>query len=479
VRLEKKIGTLVLVMLLACTMVQAQQRDPRVNPPVAPLPPLSPSESSSTTAPGAEPAVAPAKPQPRAASDIEQADLGGWGGGGQSMILYGFRVSFHADSNPSAGAGPGRLQGVTTVSWNAGLVRNWHTSTLSLDYASGAMLYNTRVGENRQGHTLGLRYTVTGRAWSFTLRDSVSLLPESSFGFWAGAGSTIIPGAPGQVQSQLNPLLVPSQSILTGTERRISNTLAGQVSFALTPRSSLAVTSSHGIFRGLGSNLIDSHRWSVGTTYNYLLTSRDSLGVSYSHSRFGFDQSSFGFSGNSLNVSYSRQLTGRLSLTVGGGPHISQFRNQVAGSGTRVSSSMRAGLQYQLRTTTLDLAYTRGITTGSGVLLGADTDLVEGGVSKQLSRMWRMSTRLGYARNVSLVQSTGLTNQLTFNGWHGHVSFARPIGRYARLGLNYGVNGEHSSSAFCLGATCGGSTIRHRFGLTFEFSPNFPPIILE
>lgn len=467
-----------LATLFAGAVVHAQQRDPRVNPPLAPLPPLTQSESSSTTATGPEPAATPAKSEPRPASDIEQAGLDLWGSG-RSMILYGFRVGFLADSNPTANAGASRLKGVTTIGWNASLLRNWRTSTLSLDYNSGVQLYNTRTSENRQGHNLGLRYSLTGPAWTLTLRDSVSLLPESSFGFWAGTGSLILPGAPGQVQSQLNPFLVPSQSILTGTGRRISNAFAGQVDYAVTHRSSLSFSSSYGILRGLESALVDSHRWSVGATYNYLLTGRDSVSLSYDHSSFGFDQSDFGIASDGLNVGYVRQLTGRLSLSVGGGPHISQFRNPVAGSGTRVSSNVRAGLQYQLRNASLDVSYMRGITGGSGVLLGADTDLVEGGMSKQVSRMWTMSTRLGYARNVSLVQSTGLTNQLTFNGWHGEVSFSRPLGRHARMGLSYGANGQQSNSSVCLGGTCGRSFIRHRFGLTIEFAPQFPPIVLE
>ena len=478
-RLEKKIAILTLIVLVACAAVHAQQKDPRVNPPVAPLPPLAPNESSSVadakTTSAATPAATPARPE-RPASEIEQVGLGLWGAG-QSLFTANLGVSFTGDSNASANAGPSQLRSAVRINGDASLLRNWRQATLSMNYSSGGTLYNSGSGLNRQSHVFGFRYGLVGRGWSLTLNDSFSLLPESSFGFWSTAGGVLLPGAPGQVQSQLNPLLVPNQSILTGIGRRVSNTFAGQVSYSLTPRSSLAISSSYGILRGLNSNLLNNHQWSLGTAYSYLWTSRDSVSLTYSHSGHGWDNSDFGISADTLRVGYSRQLTGRLALDVGGGPHISRFRNPVAGSGTRVSSSVRVGLQYQMSDTHLDVSYMRGITGGSGVLLGAHTDLVQGGMSKRLSRMWTMFVRLGYARNVSLFQSTGLTNQYLFKGWHAQTGFSRPVGRYAHMALSYGVNGEQSNSSFCLGTVCGRSALRHQFGLSFHFS--LPPIALE
>ena len=365
-RLEKRIGTLLLVVMVACAVVHAQQKDPRVNPPIAPVPPLTPAESSSTVEATPEPAAAPAKSEPRPASDIEQSGLGAWGGG-RSMFTAGFRVSLHGDSNANTSAGASRLESAATIAGNASLLRNWSTSTLSLDYSGGSTLYNTRASLNRQSHEFGLRYSLMGRAWSVTLRDSISLLPEASFGFGAGTTNILLPGVPGQVQSQLNPLLVPNQSIFTGTGRRISNTLAGQVGYTLTRRSSLAISASYGILRSVESNLTDNHRWSVSTAYNYLLTGKDSLSLSYAHSGLGFEKTQFGISGDTVSIGYARQLTGRLSFDIGGGPHFSRFRNHVAGDGTRFSASVRSGLSYRLSDADLDFSYTRGITGGSGV----------------------------------------------------------------------------------------------------------------
>lgn len=479
-RLEKRIGTLMLAVLVSCAVIHAQQRDPRVNPPIAPVPPLPSGESSSsadvTTTPAVASAAAPTKSEPRPAADIEQAGLGIWGGG-RSMFTAGFRVGFQGDSNANSSASSSTLQSAATIAGNASLMRNWKASNASLDYSGGGTLYNSRTSLNRQFHNFGLRYSVTGRAWSLTLRDSISLLPESSFGFGVGTAGMLLPGVPGQVQSQLNPLLVPNQSILTTTGRRISNTLAAQVGYALTRRSSLGISSSYGILRAVDSNLTDNHRWSVSTSYNYLLTGKDSLSLSYAHSGLGFENTQFGISGDTVRVGYARQLTGRLSFDIGGGPHFSRFRNPVAGNGTRISASVRSGLYYHLSEADLDFSYTRGITGGSGVLLGADTDQVEGGFSKRLSRMWNSSLRLGYARNVSLVQSTGLTNQFTFNSWYATVGFSRPVGRYARMSLSYGITGQGSNTSLCLGTSCGRSAIRHRFGLSFEFG--LPPIALE
>jgi hypothetical protein len=474
--LEKKIGTVILALLVLSVAAAGQQKDPRVNPPVQPLPPLPAGESSTSTGTGAEPAT-PADPQEkRPASEIEQLELG-LGSGGRSLLTSGFRVTFHGDSNANASAGTSRINSGGTFTGNVSLIRNWGRSALTVSYNGGGTIYNTRNARYRQGQVLGLGYSLAGRSWRLSFQDRVSFLPESSFGYGQGATGVLLPGAPGGVQAQLNPLLVPNQSILSGYGRRISNTSAAQVAYTLNRRSSLFVSGSYGFLRGVGSNLIGNDRWSVGLGYNYQFSGVDALSVSYSHSSSSFSNTSFGYSGDTMSLGYSRQLSGRLALQVSGGPSINRFRNQVAGNRTRVSGSIRSSLHYQLVDSRLDLTYTRGITGGSGVLLGAHTDQIEGGISKQLSRMWGASLRLGYAHNESLVQSTGLTNQFTFNGWHSNVSFSRPLGRYTQLGLSYGVTGQKSNTSFCLGSVCGRSTIRHRFGLSFTFG--LPPIALD
>lgn len=474
-RLEKKIGTLILALLVACAVAYGQQKDPRVNPPVQPLPPLTTGESSTTTETSPEPAAAPAKPEQRPVSEIEQLGLGLKGG--RSVLTSRLHVAFQGDTNASASAGASILRSSSTLGGNVELMRDWGRSSLSLNYAGDGTLYNSRAGLNRQSHSLGLRYNLAGRSWSLTLRDSVGFLPESAFGFNTQAGGSLLPGVPSTVQSQLNPLLVPNQSILNGFGQRISNTFAGEVGYVLSRRSNLSVSSSYGILRGLGSGLVGNDRWSLGLGYNYQLTGRDSLSMSYSHSGSSFKGSDFSIQGDTASVGYTRQLSGRLALQVNGGPYVSRFQNPVAGDRTRLSFSMGSSLSYQLADASLQLSYTRGITGGSGVLLGAHTDQFDGGISKRLSRMWNGALGLGYARNVSLVQSTGLTNQINFNTWHGRVDVSRPVGRYARMGLSYGVTGQASNSSFCQGAACGQSSIRHRFGLSFDFS--FRPIALD
>jgi hypothetical protein len=489
--------TLILVLALGVPTAWAQQKDPRLNPPVAPLPPISPGESSSKSAlddpvPNPQNAV---KPDESPLSGAEAFTLG-TSGGGRSYVTPTIRYTQIADYSKKTTGTLDDWRSTGTLVGQLALQRIWGRSQMGIDYSGGGTLFTTASNSKGSFHRLGINQQISWRRVTLMLADSMIYLPDSSFGAGGiggiGLGSGMTGGLGnggigtglggggfgGGLGGGLIPGITPNQSILTGSGRRISNTALGQIQYTIGPRSSVTASGSYGMLRFLDSGFISSNNYQFMTGYNYKMNSADTIGLVYSLSmlRFGGITRSANF--HSFHFAYGRRLTGRLALRLSGGPQFGTFANQVAGSSNRVSWSLRSSLSYNFRNTDLGLNYSHGATTGSGVMVGSDTDRVDGSIRRQLTRMWQGGLVSGFSYNRSLRQLNTVATSRNVVSWHVGFTLQRPLGRKAQMHLTYHMTGQDAGNpAGCTGLACGHTPIRHHFALAFSWG--FGPYAID
>lgn len=460
-------GIILLALALCVPAAWAQQKDPRVNPPVDPLPPLSPGESSSRataveTPPGAA-APSPARGDRQPLTSSSPWTLGAFGGG-RSFLVPSLSIFQGFDTNPRVTGS----RGVESASQFSGRMAFQHVRSkreFALDYTGGGRFHTQNSDLNAAFHQLGLSYKAEVSRWNLLFEDEVGYSTEAGAGFGGGTGlprfsqTTAFPG-------NLGGFVTPLQSILTSRAPRISNTVLGEVQYAAGRRSAFTFSASYGLLHFLESGFVDGRSTSLRGGYNYALTSADTLALSYGASLLRFDDSQQQIDSHSVHVEYGRRITGRLAIRIAGGPQVSTFANAVNGSGTLISWNVRTSLLYRHGAGDMQLSYSRGVTAGSGVLVGAQTSDVRAALGRQIGRTWRANWEFGYARNAPLQQTSTTTSG--FDTWNAGTSFSRPVGRSARLFLRYGVQRQTTNIP---GASVG---LRHTFGIGFDF--RFRPI---
>jgi hypothetical protein len=110
----------------------------------------------------------------------------------------------------------------------------------------------------------------------------------------------------------------------------------------------------------------------------------------------------------------------------------------------------------------LSLTYNHGVSNGSGVQLGASTDLVESRLTHRFSRYWNGNFNFGYARNDGLGNLAASQNSQAFNSYYIGGEISRPIGRSSNLSLGYTAQIQTSTQANCASGNCDTSYTSHR-----------------
>lgn len=469
-------GALILILAVALATPQAgaqqqqQQpqkgRDPRL---AEPLPPIQPDESSSAANRGnaGEPEVARAtKPDQRPLSGVEAYTLSSLDSQGSSYLKTTLSLYQMGDSNPGMSLTESSFLTQSVIHGQLSLERLWSRYHLSINYSGGALLSQTHSELNGHYHGLGFAQRMDFGRWRLTLGNDLSYSPESAFGFLGGMGA----GAP-----SLSPSFIPSDTILTGRNSRISNTSAVEAHYQLTPRSTITASASYGMMLFPESSLQDHRHMVLGFSQGYLLNRTDTIYGSYRFSRFSF-QGSPAVESHAPGLGWGRRLSRRMFLNVSGGPDVQVFRGAGQSRSVRISWSARADLDYAFQRSGLAIRYYHYTTGGSGVLQGANSDVVSANYWRRLGRTWQTSLNGGYARNRGLQALSGLSNP-TFQSYFAGVGVSRPVGRIASLSVNYSAQYQQAGQPLCVAGVCRSRSIRHVFGIGFNF--DFRPVGLD
>lgn len=343
-------------------------------------------------------------------------------------------------------------------------------SNLMLSYAGGGM-YSNGNSSLGNGVTQSLSFSdkVSFRRSILSFFDQASYLPQSSLGF-GGLGVQLPGGGVAGAGLDFNP----GQSALTGWGQTLNNSTAVELDEILSRRSSLTFSGGYSLLHYFNSDLYNYGIVNARFGYNYQLSARNSFALSYTFGDFRYAKIGESFSDHTLQASFGRVINGKLSFQIGAGPQavVSSFSaSGVPGAGTsnntagnitqtQVLWSLSTSLQYQEHRYGMNLAYNHGVSGGSGVLIGGQTDVVTGGVTRQMSRTFSSGIVGGYSRTQGIPGSFVASNQ-RYNYWFGGVNLTKPVGDTLGLTFGYQVQYQTSNSAACVGPTCGTSVLVH------------------
>jgi hypothetical protein len=383
--------------------------------------------------------------------------------------------NFIQSNDQSQGGGSGWTSS-NYLAGNLSLLENWSRSQLTVNYSGGGNFSTDSSMGNGWFQQFGATQTVTWERVQLTLLDQFAYLPQSQFGFGAGTGLAQpgIGGSLGVGSTGLGNGLDPSQSIFTAIGPRYSNTFGSQVNYQLSARSSVTIGGVYSLLRFSQAGNVESDNYIGNAGYNYQFTRKDTLGLIYRYSSFhyiGIDQA---IGDQIIQAAYGRKITGRLALQLTGGPDITHFRivQGTNGKTRSVSGSGSATITYIVPKGSFSANYSHGVTSGSGVLLGATTDQITGSTSRKLTRVWSGDAHAGYARNRNAETAQGTAN-LNFDTVFAGASVARALGRNANFSLGYTAYIEKANSSVCAGANCGSDFTTHQIsvGLSWHTRP--------
>jgi hypothetical protein len=379
-------------------------------------------------------------------------------------------------SNGFSQGGGDSWNSTSYLAGNISLLQNWSRAQLTLNYSGGGNFSTDSSVGNGWFQQLGATQTFLWERWQLTLLDEFAYLPQSQFGFGSGTGLALpgVGGTLGGGTTGLGGQFNPGQSIFTAIGPRYTNTFGTQLNYVLSKRSSITFGGLFSIERFVDAGNIESDDYTGNIGYNYQITRADTIGILYRYSSIHYLGLPQAIGDYSIQAAYGRKITGRLALQLTGGPEITHQR---VPQGTNTQQQFVAGtgsatISYAFEKGNISANYFHGVTTGSGVFLGATTDQVTGSLSRKLSRVWSGNASLGFARNRSLVtgQSGSGRNYDTF---YGGASVARPLGRNANFSLGYTAYLERAGSGICGGASCASdfTTNEISIGLSWHTRP--------
>jgi hypothetical protein len=350
--------------------------------------------------------------------------------------------------------------------------RIWDRYNFTASYNGGENISRNLSNSNSgQFHDLTLAQEIEFARWRLRLRDDFITSPGAAF-TGTGMGG---PGLIGQFSDMMGGLtgvaqrFMPAQTIQTGSARRYENAALGQAEYSFSRRSAITFSGSYGLLRFADAGYIDSHMVSSQVGYDYMLDPKNSIAVIAGYGNI--DYSGTPNVGNSTSdytaaFAYGRKITGRLAFQVAVGPERIQVLGSPSGTFQRWMESVRSSLTYQRRRDGYSFSYSRGLTGGSGVFIGAVSDTFNASAHRQFSRFWTGTVTGGYAFNKSLAPANSPTS--SFANWFVGGNVNRQLGRHAQIGFNYGLQ-KQENPATCPVANCGVNDIQQSFGMTVNW----------
>jgi hypothetical protein len=363
-------------------------------------------------------------------------------------------VSYYnfVQSNGNLGGGQDSWSSTSYLGGNVSLVENWSRSQLMVNYSGGGNFSTDDAIGNGWFQQLGATQTFNWARLQLVLLDEFAYLPQSQFGFGAGTGLSI-PGVGGSLGGGLTGIgsgFTPGQTIFSAVGPRYFNTAGVQATYQLSRRSSVTVGGLYSLLRFSDAGNVESDQYVGNVGYNYQITRSNTIGLQYRYSAFHFLNDPQAIGDHMFQVVFGRKITGRLALTLSGGPEITNFRvvQAPATETQHVAGSGGATLSYLVPRGSLTASYFHGVTGGSGVFVGATTDQVSGAANRKITRVWTGELHAGYARNRNAETTQGVSST-DFDSFFGGVSAARPLGRNALFSLGYTAYVQRADISGC------------------------------
>jgi hypothetical protein len=345
-----------------------------------------------------------------------------------SYLQPGATFSESIGSNTTGTLGGGGVSSITRGVGSITLRRLWSNYDLAMDYIGGVAYY----AQNGQGfeslQQLDLDQKITWKRGELSLRDSFSYLPEGNFG--GGYGSTGSQGIASLGNTAFGGFWGGASLGNIGLAPLILNVSLADISESLSPKSTVTVAGGYAFTHYYGTNatgntFIGGSQVSAQVGYDRLLTPKTQIALEYGYQGFDFSVQGTAFHSHVIQGVYGHRITGRLDLLAGAGPQITFVDTQTAScsltivdpfycqifGGTLVPTTQKstnlgvaaqARLRYKFTKATVYLDFKRFDTSGSGFFAGAQSNILNLGGERPLSRVWDAFVNIGYATNARL-----------------------------------------------------------------------------
>jgi len=393
----------------------------------------------------------------------------------------GLQFSSTIQNQPNGTAGPGTSGGWYSTNFfgaSLSLLESSSHTQLDVNYTGGGFV-TTQSGQNNgwyQQSALG--ETLKWKRWQMQILDQFSYLPESQFGFGGGTplstpgiGGSLGPTVPG-----IGTSVVPNQSIYAATGPRYSNTIIDQITYMTSPRGSFTAGGSYGLLRFSQAGNVSTDDYIGNIGYNYALTKEDSIGVVYRFTAFHYQGDPQSVGDHTVSVAYGRQITRRLALQIFGGPEITTYRIPVGNKKKTLGGNGSASIKYAFREgNQVSATYFHGVSGGSGVLIGSNTDQITLSGNARLTRVWSVHGNFGFSSDRALSSQTGIQGS-NYNSLFITGGLDRPIGRNLGISLAYTAQIQYVNPTVCAGAGCNTSFTQNVVTISIQWHAN--PFVL-
>lgn len=359
------------------------------------------------------------------------------------------------------------LFSATLIGGGLNFDRTWSRYHLTTIYNGGETFTRGSQQSNDQFHDLNVLQEIDWARWRLLLRDDFVASPGAAF-TGTGMGG---PGLTAQISSTLQASLngigqgfVPSESIQTGNAMRYRNAAVGQLEYSFSRRSAFTFAGSYGLLKFTDAGFFSSHMINAQAGYDYMLDPANSIALLASYGKIDYTGSANTTTNYLAALAYGRKITGRVAFQVVAGPERIQFVNGT--NGQLWYAAVTSALTYDWRRTGYSLAFMRGLSSGSGVFLGAKTNTLTLAAHHQFTRSWTGSLNSGYAINNSLAGAGAPT--VEFDNWFVGANIGRQLWSHFQLNFNYGVQ-RQNSPAVCPVANCGIDGFQQTFGMTINW----------
>lgn len=474
---HKRVQFLLLLAAVITVPVASAQQSATIqtNPsaPIAPLPPDGASQSAySSPALPAEGSSSygnrssqPAEPDTHLLSGAELFNLGSLRG-----LVPIFDPALQFSQFAETGIVPGQKYLSTTgVGGSFNVLHRWGRYRLSVTYRGAETFYKPSYYggvPNIPYHDVGISQEILLGRWTLRLRDDALYS-------WASGFSGLFTGGPAQAGngelSSIQPSLDSNTTIQTGLARQLNNNALGEVDYAFSRRTSVTASgtfsSLHFLVPGYTSSQVIDGRMG----YNYSLSAKNNIGVTYDHSRITYSGTSSRLEDDVVQLAFGRKITGRLAFQASAGPQLLHFGNFGVAKTRQFSWSASTAVSYRLGHMAYSLLYFHGVTAGSGVFLGSSAETITASANRNITRNWSASANAGYAMNKALAPIAIFSQQ--FNDWFAGANLTRQLGSQVHLGLSYEFQQQSTGGGACPVASCGLPGSFSQAGISLQWHP--------
>jgi len=458
------------VAVLILPVARAQQSAPTQSRPAGPLAPLPPdsgdqSGRSTPTAIGtlSNTGARQSEPDTSFLSSVETFGLGS---------LYGLRRAFdpalYVSESRQTGLVAGRPLSASGVGGALNLDRQSGHYHLRITYNGSETIYEPSYYGLRYlpNHDAAISQEISLGRWTLRLRDDVLYTWGSSFsGLFTGA--PVLAG--NEALSSMQPSLASGGTIQTGLARQLNNTASVEADYAFSRRTTAVFVGTYSLMHFLNSGYIDSQTINGRLGYNYALSAKNNIGLTYDYNLISFAGASSRLQDDSVQLAFGRKVTGRLAFQLAAGPQLLAFQNFGPSKRRQLSWSAFSAITHQWHRTSYSLSYFRGVTAGSGVYTGTTSQTVTVAVNQEITKSWSASVNSGYASNKALLPVAGLAGQ--FDDWFAGANLNRQIGPQVHLSVNYGYQRQTSQSGLCPVSSCGLQGTFSQVGVNLQWHP--------